>query len=176
MFFISSSVPCSLLCRCFSIFCSASAPSVCVFMLHVPVCIVAVSFCYPCRCLLSFFCLLCVICRFSCWSRRVFASQIVTTWCGGCVLCCVVSVGLCWCFGCVFVCMSLLVVCERSQMCWCTTHTLNTHHTHLTHHTPHGPTWWRGLCDVLYCAALWPTTDTQHHNTSPPQQAHHNTA
>ena len=103
MFFISSSVPCSLLSRCSSFSCSAFVPSVCVFMLHVPVCIVAVSVCYPCQCLLSIFCLLCVICRFSCSSWRVFASQTVTTWCSGCVLCCVVSVGLCWCKT-VFVC------------------------------------------------------------------------
>ena len=136
MFFISSSVPCSLLCRCSSFSCSAFVPSVCVFMFHVPACIVAVSVCYPCQCLLSIFCLLCVICRFSCSSWRVFASQTVTTWCGGCVPCCVVSVGLCWCKR-VCVCMYVSVgcVCERSQVCWCTTHTLNTHLTHHTHTT-----------------------------------------
>ena len=31
-------------------------------------------------------------------------------------------------------------------------------------------------CDLSYCAARWQTTDTQHHNTSPPHtQTHHNT-
>ena len=142
-------------------------------LLHVPVCIVAVSVCYPCQCLLSIFCLLCVICRFSCSSWRVFASQTVTTWCGGCVLCCVVSVGLCWCKR-VCVCMYVSVgcVCERSQVCWCTTHTLNTRHTHLTHHThhthPHG-----GKGCVMCCIVQRCGKQQQTHNTTTHHHHHH---
>ena len=70
----------------------------------------------------------------------------------------------------VCVCMYVSVgcVCERSQVCWCTTHALNTRHTHLTHHThPHGR---KGcvMCCIVQCCGK----QHQTHNTT----THHNTA
>ena len=144
---------------------------------------------FPSAIHVNVFCLFtvsCVICRFSCSSWRVFASQTVTTWCGGCVLCCVVSVGLCWCKR-VCVCMYVSVgcVCERSQVCWCTTHTLNTRHTHLTHHThhthPHGVKGCVMCCIVQRCGKQQQTHNTtthhhHHHKHITTQHDTHNTA
>ena len=72
----------------------------------------------------------------------------------------------------VCVCMYVSVgcVCERSQMCWCTTHTLNTRHTHLTHHThhthPHGVKGCVICCIVQRCGKRQQTrnTTTHHHH------------
>ena len=88
--------------------------------------------------------------------------------CGGCVTCYVVSVGLCLCFGCVCVCMYVSVgyVCERLQVCWCATHTLNTRHTHHTH--PHG----RKGC-VMCCIVQRCGKQQQTHNTTTHHHHHH---
>ena len=150
---------------CFSFSCSVFVPSVCVFMLHLPVCIVAcfrllsmsmssVYFLSP-LCHLSFFVFeLACFCVTNC-------DNVVRWLCS--MLCCVCGSVLVYRV-CVCMYVSVGCVCERSHVCWCTTHTLNTRHTHLTHHThhthPHGGR-------VVSCVVLCSVVANNNRHTTP---------